>query len=201
MAGVRGETGAASQQVYDLTVSGLHTFYVRAEGSQASDVLVHNCINLNDELLNSLRKYRESGEMHALAEHVTPTPAEAFALARRKGMPNSVWTSQEIAQQAIDRVIADHFTTVKSGQRVLDKVKWKRFEQTVAGARDGEVVLDITGSWNAYPSLGKTYHPDGRTVTNTGNGVTLKLMKVTGHSGQGRGGFAVMTSFPTGLAP
>ncbi|MFF4331305.1 Hint domain-containing protein [Streptomyces sp. NPDC001591] len=40
------ETDAASQQVYDLTVGGLHTFYVRAEGSQAPDVLVHNCVNL-----------------------------------------------------------------------------------------------------------------------------------------------------------
>ncbi|MGW7104481.1 ricin-type beta-trefoil lectin domain protein [Streptomyces sp. NPDC054838] len=198
VAGVGGETDAASQQVYDLTVSGLHTFYVRAEGSQASDVLVHNCINLGDELLPSLRKYKDSGEMHALAEHVTPTPTEAFALARRKGVPNSVFTSQEIAQQAIDRIVADYFTTVKNGQRVLDKVKWKKFEQKVAGAREGEVVLDITGTWNAYPSLGKMYHPDGVTVTNAGNSVSLKLMKVSGHSGQGRGGFAIMTAFPTG---
>ncbi|MGI5447521.1 RICIN domain-containing protein [Streptomyces sp. CA-243310] len=198
VAGVGGETDAASRQVHDLTVGGLHTFYVRAEGSQASDVLVHNCINLADELLPSLRKYKESGEMHALAEHVAPTPAEAFALARRKGMPNSVFTSQEIAQQAIDRVVADYFTTVKSGQRVLDKVKWKKFEQKVAGARDGEVVLEITGKWNAYPSLGKVYHPDGVTVTTAGNSVSLKLMKVSGHSGQGRGGFAIMTAFPTG---
>ncbi|MFF4331445.1 ricin-type beta-trefoil lectin domain protein [Streptomyces sp. NPDC001591] len=85
VAGVGGETDAASQQVYDLTVSGLHSFYVRAEGSQAPDVLVHNCINLGDELLPSLKKYKDSGEMHALAEHVTPTAAEAFALARKKG--------------------------------------------------------------------------------------------------------------------
>ncbi|MEU9419598.1 ricin-type beta-trefoil lectin domain protein [Streptomyces sp. NPDC048272] len=198
VAGVGGVSDAAPQQVYDLTVSGLHTFYVRAEGSQASDVLVHNCINLGDELLPSLRKYKDSGEMHAVAEHVAATPAEAFALARRKGVPNSVFTSPEIAQQAIDRIVSDYFTTVKSGQRVLDKAKWKRFEQKVAGAREGEVVLDITGTWNAYPSLGKAYHPDGVTITNAGNSVSLKLLKVKGHSGQGRGGFAIMTAFPTG---
>ncbi|WP_229345313.1 ricin-type beta-trefoil lectin domain protein [Streptomyces flavotricini] len=201
VAGVRSSTDSASQPVYDLTVNGLHTFYVRTEGSRASDVLVHNCMNLGDELLPSLKRYADRGEIHTLAEHVNPTPAEAFALAARKGMPNSVWTSQEIAQQAIDRVIADHFTTVKSGQRVLDKEKWKRFEQKVARANDGEVVLDITGQWNAYPSLGKTYHPDGVTVTNAGNTVTLKVMRVTGHTGAGRGGFTIMTSFPTGVAP
>ncbi len=201
VAGVRGDTDAASQQVYDLTVGGMHTFYVRAEGARASDVLVHNCMNLNDELLPSLRKYRDTGEMHALKEHVTPTPAEAFAHAQRKGMPNTVWTSQEIAQQAIERVLADHFMTVKSGQRVFDKEKWKRFQQTVARAREGDVVLDITGRWTAYPSLGKTYHPDGVTVTKAGNEVRLKLMRVEGHSGNGRGGFAIMTAFPTGVAP
>ncbi|MFD6967699.1 ricin-type beta-trefoil lectin domain protein [Streptomyces sp. NPDC059949] len=201
VAGVRGDTDAASQQVYDLTVGGLHTFYVRAEGARASDVLVHNCMNLNDELLPSLRKYRDTGEMHALKEHVTPTPAEAFAHAQRKGRPNTVWTSQEIAQQAIERVLADHFMTVKSGQRVFDKEKWKRFQQTVARAREGDVVLDITGRWTAYPSLGKTYHTDGVTVTKAGNEVSLKLMRVEGHSGNGRGGFAIMTAFPTGVAP
>ncbi|MEJ8640605.1 hypothetical protein WKI68_02445 [Streptomyces sp. MS1.HAVA.3] len=158
-------------------------------------------MNLNDELLPSLRKYRDTGEMHALKEHVTPTPAEAFAHAQRKGMPNTVWTRQEIAQQAIERVLADHFMTVKSGQRVFDKEKWKRFQQTVARAREGDVVLDITGRWTAYPSLGKTYHPDGVTVTKSGNEVRLKLTRVEGHSGNGRGGFAIMTAFPTGVAP
>ncbi|MFF4647395.1 ricin-type beta-trefoil lectin domain protein [Streptomyces sp. NPDC001389] len=201
VAGVRSETDAASQQVFDLTVDGLHSFYVRAEGSQAPDVLVHNCVNLNDELLPNLRKYRDSGEMHGLKEHVLPDPAEAFRIAQRKGVPNTVWTSQDIAQQAIDRVLADHFTTVKNGQRVFDKEAWKAFQQKVARARDGEVVLDISGRWTAYESLGKTYHPDGVTITNAGNEVRLKLMKVQGHSGQGRGGFAIMTAFPTGVAP
>ncbi|MFE7516803.1 polymorphic toxin-type HINT domain-containing protein, partial [Streptomyces sp. NPDC057540] len=201
VSGVRSGTAAASQKVYDLTVDGLHTFYVRAEGARASDMLVHNCMNLNDELLPSLAEYRAKGLIHTLAEHVTPTPAEAFAHAQRKGMPNSVWTSQEIAQQATDRVIGEYFTTVKEGQKVFDTAKWKRFKQKVARATDGEMVLEIRGRWTAYESLGKSYHPDGVTVTNAGNTVTVKLMRVTGHSGKNREGFTVMTSFPTGVAP
>ncbi|MFJ7157143.1 RICIN domain-containing protein [Streptomyces sp. NPDC101118] len=199
--GVRGETDAFSQEVYDLTVSGLHTFYVRAEGSKASDVLVHNCLNLSDELLPNLRKFRESGEMHALQKHVTPTPEEAFELARKTGKPNTIWTSQEIAQQAIERVVADHFSTIKNGRRVIDQAKWKAFEKTVAAAPDGSLVLDTTGRWTAYPSLGKVYHADGVTVTNAGNGVRVKLLRVKSHRGQGRGGFAIMTAYPTGVAP
>ncbi|GAA0280425.1 hypothetical protein GCM10010302_17750 [Streptomyces polychromogenes] len=140
VARVRSETDAAFQQVYDLTVDGPNTFYVRAEGSQAPDVLVHNCVNLSDELLPSLRKYRDSGAMRSLTEHVLPDPAEAFRTARRKGVPNTVWTSQEIAQQAIDRVLEDHFTTVKSGQRVFDKAALERVQTEgcqSAGRRSG----------------------------------------------------------------
>ncbi|MFJ7961396.1 polymorphic toxin-type HINT domain-containing protein, partial [Streptomyces sp. NPDC096319] len=199
--GVRDGTDAASQRVYDLTVDGLHTFYVRAEGARASDVLVHNCLNLNDELLPRLADYRARGLIHTLAEHVTPTPAEAFGHAQRKGMPNSVWTSLEIAQQATDRVVGEYFTTVVKGQKVFDEKKWASFKLKVARATDGEMILEIRGRWNAYPSLGKTYHPDGVTVTNAGNTVTVKLMRVAAHSGKGREGFTVMTSFPTGVAP
>lgn len=201
VAELRGDTDAASRQVYDLTVGGTHTFYVGAEGARASDVLVHNCLNLNDELLPALSKYRDSGEMHALREHALPTPAEAFAMARQQGKPKTVWTSQDIAQKAIGHVFEDYFTVVKDGQRVRDMEKLKKFQQKVARARDGEVVLEISRPYPALQSLGKTYHPDGVTVTNAGNQVTLKLMKVTGHSGQGRGGYAIMIAFPTGVAP
>lgn len=63
------------------------------------------------------------------------------------------------------------------------------------------MILDIAGRWTAYASLGWVYYPDGATVTSAGNEVRLKLMKVQGHSGQGRGGFAIMTAFPTGVGP
>ncbi|MFE2521844.1 polymorphic toxin-type HINT domain-containing protein [Streptomyces mirabilis] len=41
---------AASQRVYGLTVEDLYTFHVRSEGRHAADLLVHNCVNLSDEM-------------------------------------------------------------------------------------------------------------------------------------------------------
>ncbi|MGA5559322.1 RNase A-like domain-containing protein [Streptomyces lavendulocolor] len=181
--------------VYDLTVDGPHTFYVSTQGPRAADVLVHNCMNLGDELLPSLRAYEK--EIHTLKEHVNADPQTAFALARKKGKPNSVWTSHEIAQQAVDRVVSDFFhTTNKHGQNVLDKRKWDAFESWLSRARDGEQYpVTITGKWDEYPSLGKAYHPDGVTVTNVGNEVVVILMKVKGHK-RGGGGYVVKTAYP-----
>lgn len=193
--GVHDRPGLAPRQVYDLTVDGLHTFYVRTEGARPADVMVHNCLNLGDEDLPALARY--SDEIHTLKEHVTPDAAEAFRLAARKGKPNTVWTSGDIAQQAVDRVVGDHFSKrTASGQKVFDNDKWDKFLKWAAKARDGEQYPAITGRWDAYPSLGKRYHPDGRTIDNAGNEVVVILMKVQGHKGNGRYGFVVKTAYP-----
>ncbi|GGK51233.1 hypothetical protein GCM10010094_09330 [Streptomyces flaveus] len=193
--GVRDRSGLAPREVYDLTVDGLHTFYVRTEGAGAADVMVHNCLNLGDEDLAALAAYRD--EIHTLKEHVRPDAAGAFRLAARKSKPNTVWTSQEIAQQAVDRVVGDFFSKrTASGQKVFDNAKWKKFQDWAAKARDGAQYQEITGTWDAYPSLGKRYHPDGRTIDNAGNEVVVILMKVKGHNGQGRYGFVVKTAYP-----
>ncbi|MEU6482208.1 ricin-type beta-trefoil lectin domain protein [Streptomyces sp. NPDC047017] len=193
--GVRDRSGLAPRQVYDLTVDDLHTFYVRSEGPGAADVMVHNCLNLGDEDLKALEKY--SSEIHTLKDHVRPDAAEAFRLASKKGQPNTIWTNQDVAQQAVDRVVGDYFSKrTASGQKVLDQEKWKKFQNWAAKARDGEQYPAITGTWDAYPSLGKRYHPDGRTIDNAGNEVVVILMKVKGHNGQGRYGFVVKTAYP-----
>ncbi|WP_455567941.1 ricin-type beta-trefoil lectin domain protein [Streptomyces cellulosae] len=191
---VRDRVGLVPRQVYDLTVNGLHTFYVRTEGAGAADVLVHNCLNLGDENLSALEKYWD--EIHTLKDHVNRTPARAFALAVQKNEIKSIWTNQEIAQQAVDRVVGDYFTTVKQGQKVFDTAKWKKFQDWAAKARDGEQYQTITGKWDAYPSLGKRYYPDGVTVRDAGNDVVVILMKVKNHKGDGRYGFVVKTAYP-----
>ncbi|MEU5798764.1 RICIN domain-containing protein [Streptomyces sp. NPDC047813] len=193
---VRDHSGLVPRRVYDLTVAGLHTFYVRTTGSgRTTDVLVHNCLNLGDELLPALQPYKD--EIHTLKEHVNVDEQTAFELARKKGKPNSVWTNQDIAQQAVDRVVGDYFSTFNSaGQRVLDTRKWASFEKWLARARDGEQYQSMTGQWDAYQSLGKAYHPDGRTITDAGNDVVVILMKVKGHNGAGRGGYVVKTAYP-----
>ncbi|MER5890562.1 polymorphic toxin-type HINT domain-containing protein, partial [Streptomyces sp. NPDC001941] len=191
-------SGLEARRVYDLTVDTLHNFYVSGEGKRPADVLVHNCINLGDEKLPSLRAYED--EIHTLKEHVDADAAEAFRLAAKKGKPNSVWTNGEIAQQAVDRVISDYFHKRNaSGQLVLDEGKWNAFERWKAKAKDGEQYpVTITGTWGEYRSLGKAYHPDGRTITDVGNEVVVILMKVRGHTGKGRGGYVVKTAYPSG---
>ncbi len=193
--GMLDRSGLAPRKVYDLTVSGLHTFYVRTEGAAAVDVLVHNCLNLGDENLSALADYAE--EIHTLKDHVNRTPAQAFALAVQKNEPKTIWTSQEIAQQAVDRVVGDFFSKrATNGQKIFDEKKWKKFQDWAAKARDGEQYQAITGTWDAYPSLGKTYFPDGTTVRNAGNEVVVILMKVRNHKGDGRYGFVVKTAYP-----
>ncbi|MDX3381180.1 RICIN domain-containing protein [Streptomyces niveiscabiei] len=192
---MRDRSSLAPRQVYDLTVDGLRTFYVRTKGGEAADVMVHNCLNLGDEDLKALEKYKD--EIHTLKEHVNPDVNRAFALARLKGRPNTVWTNQDIAQQAVDRVVGDYFSKrAANGQKVFDHEKWQKFQNWAAKARDGEQYQTITGTWDAYPSLGKRYHPDGRTIEDAGNEVVVILMKVKGHNGQGKYGFVVKTAYP-----
>ncbi|WP_256727128.1 polymorphic toxin-type HINT domain-containing protein, partial [Streptomyces acidiscabies] len=193
--GIRDRSLLAPRQVYDLTVDGLHTFYVRTKGGGAADVMVHNCLNLGDEDLKTLERYKD--EIHTLREHVNPDVDTAFALAQRKGKPNTVWTNQDIAQQAVDRVVGDYFSKrAANGQKVFDHEKWQKFQNWAAKARDGEQYQTITGTWDAYPSLGKRYHPDGRTIDDASNEVVVILMKVKGHNGQGKYGFVVKTAYP-----
>ncbi|MFD3660549.1 RICIN domain-containing protein [Streptomyces sp. NPDC058659] len=187
--GLKDRSGLTPSTVYDVTVDGLHTFYVRPEGPRAKDLLVHNCMNLTDELA-----FPSSGA-HTLSRHVNPTPRQAadFAEANRlagRTPTNSVWTSQEIAQQAIDRVVSDYF--FPHGKRrtasfdALDNFLNKR------GQWRNKDTFEITGSWDAYPSLGKVYRPDG-SWTAAGNEVTvvLKRMKKSGHMG-----YIIYTSYP-----
>jgi hypothetical protein len=178
VASVRDRSGLAPTRVYDLTVDSLHTFYVRTRGVRRQDVLVHNCFNLNDEL-----RFPQA-QAHTLSKHVNLTPQEAFAEAGRTKNPVSIWTNADIAQQAVDRAVADYFK---------DPKKWASFEKWRAKARTGEQFSIEDGKWDLYPSLGKVYHPDGRTVTDAGNGITVVLMK---WPHKGSGGFIVYTSFP-----
>ncbi|MFF3756203.1 RICIN domain-containing protein [Streptomyces sp. NPDC002185] len=187
--GIEDRSGLAPSTVYDLTVDGLHTFYVRPEGPRAKDLLVHNCMNLADELA-----FPSTGA-HTLSRHVNPTPADAARFAEENARAgrapiSSVWTSGDIAQQAVDRVVAEYF--FPNGKRrqasfdALDNWLNKR------GQWANKPEFEITGSWDQYASLGKVYRPDG-SWTAAGNQVkvTLKRMKKSGHMG-----YIIYTSYP-----
>ncbi|MFD9248142.1 polymorphic toxin-type HINT domain-containing protein, partial [Streptomyces sp. NPDC059556] len=187
--GLRDRSGLAPSTVYDVTVDGLHTFYVRPEGTRARDLLVHNCMNLADEVL-----FPNTGA-HTLSRHVDVTPQQAADFAAdnlRRGRPgiSSVWTNQDIAQQAIDRVVSDYF--FPGGKRrqasfdALDNWLNKR------GQWANKDEFPISGSWGGQSSLGKVYRPDG-SWTAAGNEVkvVLKRMKKSGHMG-----YIIYTAYP-----
>lgn len=175
---VRDRSDLAPSRVYDLTVDNLHTFYVRTQGAQPQDVLVHNCLNLNDELLFP------ASQAHTLSKHVNLLPQEAFAEAVRTGTNVTIWTNADVAQQAVDRALSDYF--------FKNPKNWTSFDKWRAKARTGDQYT-ITGQWDAYPSLGKIYSSDGRTVTDAANKIQVVLMK---WPHKGSGGFIVYTSYP-----
>ncbi|MFE3527333.1 polymorphic toxin-type HINT domain-containing protein, partial [Streptomyces sp. NPDC059161] len=182
LARIDDRSGLAPRQVFDLTVNGLHTFFVSTEGAHLQDVLVHNCLNFTDE-----RALPDSGA-HTLSKHVDVDEAQAFQFAKDTHAPNGVWTNADIAQQAVDRVVSDYFFP----RGIRNDAAFNRLKKWRSTAQPSEY-FTIEGSWDKYPSLGKTYSTDGRTITTAGNRVTV-LLKKWRH--QGRGGFIVYTAYP-----
>ncbi|MFJ8359837.1 RICIN domain-containing protein [Streptomyces sp. NPDC093984] len=181
---------AAPRRVYDLTVQGLHTFYVRSEGRHAVDLLVHNCVNLSDETV-----YPESGA-HTLSKHVNRTAQQAVEDAQenlRKGLApiSTVWTNADIAQQAVDRVVSQYFfpngVRRKASFEALDNFLNKR------GQWRNKAEFPITGKWDKYSSLGTVYKASGPPEA-AGNEVRVVLKRLPGK--KGHEGFIVFTSYP-----
>ncbi|MGW0146887.1 RICIN domain-containing protein [Streptomyces sp. NPDC003333] len=178
--GVRAVTSLVERQeakprtVYDLTVSGLHTFYAVAGDSP---VLVHNC----NDLVFDASKF--PGQAHTLSEHTggLVSPERAVELAKKKTekagkvTPNSLFVDQETAQRAVDHVLS-----LKANQ-IKNWLKKNASQELTLQAEFGP-----RGS-----SLGKVYYPD-ETVKNAGNGVFMKLVRAPGH----KSGFYVQTCYP-----
>ncbi|WP_331279994.1 RNase A-like domain-containing protein [Streptomyces sp. e14] len=165
---------ATPRTVYDLTVSGLHTFYAVAGDSP---VLVHNC----NDLVADAQKF--SGQAHTLDEHTAGivSPQRAVELAAEKTQkynritPNSLFTDQETAQRVVD------FALSKNANRIKNWLQKTRESQ-----------LDFTGRFTSETSLGTVYYSDGRAATAAGNGFYIKLVRAKGH----KAGFYVQTCYP-----
>ncbi|MFI0964086.1 RNase A-like domain-containing protein [Streptomyces sp. NPDC021080] len=164
---------ARSRTVYDLTVSGLHTFYTVAGDSP---VLVHNC----NDLVADARKYPRLA--HTLDEHtaglVSVQKAVDLAIEktalRGQTVPNSLFIDQQTAQQVVDYALANNANRIKN---------WLTKTRTPD--------LDWEDHFGARNSLGKTYFPDG-SWTVAGNKYYIKLVRASGH----KAGFYVQTCFP-----
>ncbi|WP_241757287.1 RICIN domain-containing protein [Streptomyces sp. WAC00263] len=159
--------------VYDLTVSGLHTFYAVA-GS--SPVLIHNC---NDIVFD---EEKFPGQAHTLDEHVRPEKEEAVDLARAKtekfgsDTPNSVWVNQETAQKIVDFALKDKAGKITKWlrERKSNELTWRG----TFGPKDS--------------SLGTVYYANG-TEKAAGNGFTIKIVRAPDKH---KYGYYVQTCFP-----
>lgn len=169
---------AGGRTVFDLTVGGLHTFYVHLAGTPAQAVLVHNC--------NSLEKDAAAfpGLAHTLDDHVTTDAAKAIAKAKKeKSGMTGVWASAQVAQQAVDQAIEQ---AVTKNPNVF--TKW--FADIGKGrAGDTLTLRGVLGS--AGSSLGKIYHAD-ESVTDAGRSYVVVLKRARGY-GQG---FYIFTAYP-----
>ncbi|MGX4691888.1 RICIN domain-containing protein [Streptomyces sp. JNUCC 63] len=160
----------APRAVYDLTVSGLHTFYVVAGGTP---VLVHNC----NDLIADDGVFR--GLAHVLDEHVDPDKARAVALAAEKSrkagrnVPNSVFHDLQTAQQVVDYAIANRAGAI---------AKW---------LRGSKQEYEWTGTFGARNSLGTVYYAD-TTEKAAGNGFYIMIKRAKGHPR----GYYVYTAYP-----
>ncbi|MFG2961245.1 ricin-type beta-trefoil lectin domain protein [Streptomyces sp. NPDC048291] len=170
VAAVIDRNDAAPRTVFDLTVSGLHTFYVVAG---ATPVLVHNCNNL----VADAREF--SGLAHTLDEHTAGTAAgfvtseqRAIDLAVSKGGPNGVFKDLATAQAVVDDALASKAAEIQ---------KWLR-----GSARE----KPLTGTFGSG-SLGYVAKTD-RTVAPAGNMYKIVLKRAKGH----KNGFYVYTAFP-----
>ena len=171
VAALAGRHQPRPRTVYDLTVSGLHTFYAVAGNAP---VLVHNC----NDLVADEAKWPD--QAHTLNEHVRPDRDAAVDLAREKTAkynkptPNSVFIDQQTAQQVVDYAPADKANMIR---------KW------LAGPRNE---LEWTGYFGARNSLGKVHYADGSEKA-AGNGFYIKLVRAPGKH---KYGYYVQTCYP-----
>lgn len=158
--------------VYDLTVSGLHTFYAVAGGDP---VLVHNCNDLGADA----RQF--PGQAHTLDEHtagfVTEQEAEDLAKAKTEKFgritANSLFIDEQTAQQVVDYALANNANRIRT---------W---------LRGSTPDLTWEGHFGVRNSLGKVYYPDG-SVKDAGNAFFIKLVRAKGH----KAGYYVQTCYP-----
>ncbi|WP_443080951.1 ricin-type beta-trefoil lectin domain protein [Streptomyces sp. PTD9-10] len=118
---VKDRADLTPREVYDLTVDGVHTFYVSTEGSHSQSVLVHNCVNIiADEDIEGA---------HTIGEHVNKSDADMAAKAldpnNRRGIATR-WASKDVAAEAVDKAITqwlehhpDHVTELNTWQNKI----------------------------------------------------------------------------------
>ncbi|MYX98176.1 virulence factor, partial [Streptomyces sp. SID486] len=178
---LRDRSGLASQRVYDLTVDGLHTFYVLPRGGQSDEVLVHNCVNIvADEGVE---------QAHTLKDHVNPTDQEMQAEAVKKGRATK-WTDQDTAVKSVQAAF-DNWIRKKSNRTRLDK--WLAQQSHNPSFDPRFDLLEFRWELRGQGSLGRVWIKNGPQGVATGNEVVVQLRYAGKHKPTR---YVVYTSYP-----
>ncbi|NBM19112.1 polymorphic toxin-type HINT domain-containing protein [Streptomyces sp. GC420] len=182
---LRDRKGLAPSEVFDLTVGGLHTFFVSTRGDRPQDVLVHNCTNIvADEGV---------GGAHTLGDHVNPDAATMWNQAQQKGIATG-WNDQATAMRAVNAAFEEW---IKRGSNVKVLDNWiKKQEERVRkgiGFDPRHDLKELRWQLRNEGSLGTKWEKNGpRAGTPTGNHVVIQLKYVKGHPQK----YVVYTSYP-----
>lgn len=185
---LRDRPGLAPQKVYDLTVDGLHTFYVSPQGGQPQDVLVHNCTNIvGDEGLHGA---------HTLSEHVRPTPAAMYDKAQVDGIAGR-WTDEATAARAVKKAFDQWLKEPGHADRLAT---WQRKQSMNKGGFDAKRdTLAFDWELRDEGSLGRVWRKNGdRAGEAAGNKVRVVLRYVPKKADppHNPSKFVVFTSYP-----
>lgn len=177
---LRDRSGLVPREVYDLTVGGLHTFFVRTDGVRPQDVLVHNCTNIvADEGVSGA---------HTLKDHVI-SDAAAQVRAEKLGIATK-WKNQETASRAINKAF-QQWVARGSNSKIL--ANWMTKQAQRRGAFDPDIDLrEVRWQVRDEGQLGTVFRKGEAEGVATGNTVVIQLKYVKNHPQK----FVVYTAYP-----
>ncbi|WP_406111100.1 polymorphic toxin-type HINT domain-containing protein [Kitasatospora purpeofusca] len=181
--GVEHRQGLAPRPVHDLTVDGVHTFYVRADGGTGQDVLVHNCLDIvADEGKNG---------GHTVSDHVGLSAAAIEAKIEKDGIA-SVWTDQATAVTSVEAAFTAWMA--RSPKNRTTFANWIKRQSQKTSFDPGIDLFPITWQLRNEESLGTAYTRVGEEIASVplGNTVMIKLRFSRNHPKK----FVVYTSYP-----
>ncbi|MBT2466504.1 virulence factor [Streptomyces sp. ISL-66] len=184
----------APVEVFDLTVDGLHTFFVQAQGAAAVDVLVHNCLDIvGDEGISGA---------HTLSDHVALDRVKILEKLEKDSRATE-WTDRATAASSV-RQAFDEWSAVPGNKDKL--LAWLKKQQGKPNFDPRDDLFPITWKLRDQGSLGKSWKKgppdaDGNPTlvsTPVGNGVFIQIKQVKKKvDGKHQDGYVVYTSYPT----
>ncbi|WP_380282149.1 polymorphic toxin-type HINT domain-containing protein [Kitasatospora purpeofusca] len=181
--GVENRGGLAPRPVHDLTVDGIHTFYVRTDGGAGRDVLVHNCLDIIAD--------EGTDGAHTLKDHVGLSPQDIEAKIGRDGIA-TVWKDEATAATSVAAAYKGWIERSPQNGRTLSNWIAKQSKKTSFDPRFD--LFTIKWELRDQGSLGTAYTRVGETIQGVplGNTVTIQLRFSRRHPEK----FVVYTSHP-----